>query len=74
MFVWHGVQAISWKAFPSISPGPRAAGFFQQSLSQPYTGTNLACVVDHIDEVRTVLGRRLLLGNPATYLHVENRR
>jgi uncharacterized protein (UPF0276 family) len=34
----------------------------------------LACVVDHIDEVQTALGRRLLLGNPATYLHVENRR
>jgi uncharacterized protein len=68
------MQAISRKAFPSISPGPRVRDFFQQSLSQPYTGTNLTCVIDHIDEVQTVLGRRLLLGNSATYLHVENRR
>jgi hypothetical protein len=34
--------------------------FFQQSPSQRCTETNLACVIDHIDEVQIVLGRYLL--------------
>ena len=48
--------------------------YFNDLLPLPYTEATLASVCDHIDEVQTVLGRRLLLGNPATYLHVENRR
>jgi uncharacterized protein (UPF0276 family) len=45
--------------------------FFNDLLPLPYTETNLACVIDHVDEVQTVLGRRLLLENPATYLRFK---
>lgn len=37
-------------------------------LPLPYTGSTLARVVEHIDQVQQVLGRRMLLENPSTYL------
>lgn len=42
--------------------------FFNDLLPLPYTNDTLRRVADHIDEVQTHLGRRLLLENPATYL------
>jgi uncharacterized protein len=42
--------------------------FFNDLLPLPYTEATLASVIEHVDEVQSVLGRRLLLENPATYL------
>jgi len=46
-------------------------GFLNDLLPLPYTGATLARVADHIDEVQDVLGRRMLLENPSTYLSFE---
>ncbi len=45
--------------------------FFNDLLPLPYTDSNLRLVIDHIDEAQTVLGRRLLLENPATYVRFK---
>ena len=37
-------------------------------LPLPYTQATLTRVADHIDQVQEVLGRRMLLENPSTYL------
>ncbi len=42
--------------------------FLNDLLPLPYTGATLARVADHIDEVQQVLGRRMLLENPSSYL------
>ena len=42
--------------------------YLNDLLPLPYTAATLARVVDHIDEVQEVLGRRMLLENPSTYL------
>ncbi len=42
--------------------------FLNDLLPLPYTPATLARVVDHIDRVQEVLGRRMLLENPSTYL------
>lgn len=42
--------------------------FFNDLLPVPYTDATLARICAHIDEVQTVLGRRMLLENPSTYL------
>jgi uncharacterized protein (UPF0276 family) len=42
--------------------------FLNDLLPLPYTAGTLARVADHIDEVQEVLGRRMLLENPSTYL------
>ncbi len=42
--------------------------FFNDLLPLPYTDETLARVAAHIDEVQQVLGQRMLLENPATYL------
>lgn len=42
--------------------------FFNDLLPLPYTRKTLGRVVDHIDEVQGLLGRRMLLENPSTYL------
>jgi uncharacterized protein len=42
--------------------------FFNDLLPLPYTKANLTSVIDHVDEVQSTLGRRLLLENPATYV------
>jgi len=47
-------------------------GFFLSDLLPlPYTETTLTSVIDHIDEAQSTLGRRLLLENPATYVHFQ---
>lgn len=42
--------------------------FLNDLLPLPYTARTLRRVVDHIDQVQEVLGRRMLLENPSTYL------
>ncbi len=42
--------------------------FLNDLLPLPYNDETLALVCDHIDEVQDVLGRRMLLENPSTYL------
>lgn len=42
--------------------------FLNDLLPLPYTETTLARVADHIDEVQDILGRRMLLENPSSYL------
>ncbi len=42
--------------------------FLNDLLPVPYTPATLARVVDHIDRVQQVLGRRMLLENPSTYV------
>lgn len=37
-------------------------------LPLPYTDQSLAVVCDHIDEMQTALGRKILVENPSTYL------
>lgn len=43
-------------------------GFLNDLLPLPYTAATLARVCAHIDQVQDVLGRRMLLENPSTYL------
>ncbi|OZA07304.1 MAG: hypothetical protein B7Y02_14205 [Rhodobacterales bacterium 17-64-5] len=42
--------------------------YLNDLLPLPYTEATLARVARHVDEVQTVLGRRMLLENPSTYL------
>ena len=42
--------------------------FLNDLLPLPYTATTLLRVCDHIDQVQSVLGRKMLLENPSTYL------
>jgi uncharacterized protein (UPF0276 family) len=42
--------------------------FLNDLLPLPYTNATLARVCDHIDEVQEVLGRRMMLENPSSYL------
>lgn len=43
-------------------------GFLNDLLPLPYTPEALDRVCDHVDEVQTTLGRRMLLENPSTYV------
>ena len=43
-------------------------GFLNDLLPLPYTTATLTRIADHIDEVQEVVGRRMLLENPSTYL------
>jgi uncharacterized protein (UPF0276 family) len=47
------------------------ADYLNDLLPLPYTEETLAIVCDHVDEVQEVLGRRMLLENPSTYLLFE---
>ena len=44
------------------------AEFLNDLLPLPYTNATLTRVADHIDEVHEVVGRRMLLENPSSYL------
>ena len=44
------------------------AEWLNDLLPLPYTDETLTTICDHIDQVQTALGRRLLLENPATYV------
>lgn len=45
--------------------------YFNDLLPLPYTRATLRRVADHIDRVQEVLGRRMLLENPSSYLAFE---
>ena len=45
--------------------------FLNDLLPLPYTEATLAQVIKHIDQVQGVLGRQMLLENPATYVQFE---
>lgn len=49
----------------------RGGAFFDDLLPLPYTEETLARFVEHVDEVQNVLGRQVLIENPATYLAFE---
>ncbi|ANH08639.1 DUF692 family multinuclear iron-containing protein [Shinella sp. HZN7] len=53
-------EHLAWSTHDSV--------FLNDLLPLPYTQETLARVANHIDEVQAVLGRRMLLENPATYL------
>ncbi|TNJ48232.1 DUF692 family multinuclear iron-containing protein [Phaeobacter sp. B1627] len=42
--------------------------FFNDLLPLPYTDQSLTRICEHIDQVQTTLGRRMLLENPSSYL------
>ncbi|MFZ1661404.1 MAG: DUF692 domain-containing protein [Paracoccaceae bacterium] len=44
------------------------SAFLNDLLPLPYTAQTLARVCDHIDEVQSTVGRRMLLENPSVYL------
>lgn len=45
--------------------------YLNDLLPLPYTDETLSLVCNHVDEVQAVLGRRLFLENPSTYLLFE---
>jgi hypothetical protein len=45
--------------------------YFNDLLPVPYTSEALDRVCDHVDRVQEVLGRRMLLENPSTYVSFE---
>ncbi|OYU17811.1 MAG: hypothetical protein CFE34_13820 [Rhodobacteraceae bacterium PARR1] len=54
----HGVEGLG-------------AEYLNDLLPLPYTEETLRLVCDHVDQVQSALGRRMLLENPATYLCFE---
>jgi hypothetical protein len=42
--------------------------YMNDLLPVPYTERTLALVAEHVDEVQTTLGRRMLIENPSTYV------
>jgi uncharacterized protein len=49
-----------------------AGAFLNDLLPLPYTGSTLASVCAHVDEVQQTLRRRILLENPSTYVRFEH--
>ncbi|MCG5501944.1 MNIO family bufferin maturase [Ectothiorhodospira lacustris] len=49
-----------------------SSGFLNDLLPLPYTDETLNRVCRHIDQVQEVLGQRLLLENPSTYVHLAD--
>lgn len=47
------------------------ATYYNDLLPVPYDDTTLQRVCEHIDEVQTCMGRRMLLENPSTYIAFE---
>lgn len=45
--------------------------FLNDLLPLPYTEATLSLVARHLDEAQTVLGRRILIENPSTYLRFD---
>ncbi len=46
--------------------------FYNDLLPLPTNASTLARVIDHVDEVQTALGRRILIENPAAYLSFDD--
>ncbi len=66
---------VSWTNPASFSEhlawSTHESAFLNDLLPLPYTEATLARVADHIDEVQSVVGRRMLLENPSSYLSFE---
>ena len=56
-------EHLAWSSHDGI--------FLNDLLPLPYTEATLARVVEHVDQVQSVLGLQMLLENPATYLLFE---
>ena len=56
-------EHLAWSSHDSV--------FLNDLLPLPYTSETLARICAHIDQVQDVLGRQMLLENPATYLLFE---
>ncbi|MEP3332836.1 DUF692 domain-containing protein [Sedimentitalea sp.] len=65
-------QLLGWLDPASFSEhlawSTHGAEFLNDLLPLPYTNATLTRIADHIDQVQTVLGRRMLLENPSSYL------
>ena len=65
-------QLLSWLQPASFSEhlawSTHDSHFLNDLLPLPYTVATLARVCDHIDQLQAVVGRRMLLENPSTYL------
>ncbi|MGC9417483.1 MAG: DUF692 domain-containing protein [Rhodovulum sp.] len=65
-------QLLDWLSPASFSEhlawSTHEGTYLNDLLPLPYTARTLARVSDHVDRVQEVLGRRMLLENPATYL------
>jgi hypothetical protein len=65
----HLCERYQPEAFSEHLAWSRHGGhFYNDLLPLPYTDAALAVVIAHVDEVQAVLGRRMLLENPATYV------
>jgi uncharacterized protein (UPF0276 family) len=53
-------EHLAWSSHDNI--------FLNDLLPLPYTEETLARIIEHVDEVQAVLGRQMLLENPATYI------
>jgi len=53
-------EHLAWSTHDSV--------FYNDLLPLPYNADSVASVADHIDEVQTAVGRRMLLENPSNYL------
>jgi len=53
-------EHLAWSSHDGI--------YFNDLLPLPYTEATLTRVIEHVDQVQTVLGRQMLLENPATYI------
>jgi uncharacterized protein len=56
-------EHLAWSSHDNV--------FLNDLLPLPYTQDTLARVVEHVDELQSFLGRRMLLENPSTYLIFE---
>lgn len=65
-------QLLGWLEPASFSEhlawSTHGAEFLNDLLPLPYTNATLTRIADHINQVQTVLGRRMLLENPSSYL------
>jgi uncharacterized protein len=57
-------EHLAWSSHRSF----HGSHFYNDLLPLPYTGATLQRVCAHITQVQDILGRRLLLENPATYV------
>ncbi|SFT61626.1 MNIO family bufferin maturase [Sedimentitalea nanhaiensis] len=69
-------RLIAWLKPASFSEhlawSTHGAEFLNDLLPLPYTNATLTRVADHIDQVQTALGRRMLLENPSSYLAFDD--
>jgi hypothetical protein len=56
-------EHLAWSSHDNV--------FLNDLLPLPYTQATLTRVVEHVDDVQSFLGRRMLLENPSTYLIFE---